>query len=66
MNTGVPWPTSEVAPVWALEIQTKLHCWASDDPGRRFGGLYSLVHDPATVQVAWDRVRRNRGAPAVG
>ena len=24
MNTGGPWPTSEVAPVRVLEIQTKL------------------------------------------
>ena len=66
MNTGALWPTSEVASVRVLEIQTKLHRWASDDPGRRFGDLYNLVHDPATLQLAWDRVRRNRGARTGG
>ncbi len=66
VNTGVLWPTSEEASVRVLEIQTKLHRWASDDPGRRFGDLYNLVHDPATVGVAWDRVRRNRGARTGG
>ena len=30
-----------------LEIQTKLHRWASDDPHRRFDDLYNLVTDPA-------------------
>ena len=26
-----------------LEIQTKLHRWARDDPHRRFGDLFNLV-----------------------
>ena len=29
-----------------LEIQTKLHRWASDDPHRRFDDLYNLATDP--------------------
>ena len=29
MNTSVPWPTSEEAAARVLEIQTKLHRWAS-------------------------------------
>jgi len=45
-----------------LEIQTKLHRWASDDPHRRFDDLYNLVTDPAFLLVAWDRVRGNKGA----
>jgi RNA-directed DNA polymerase len=48
------------------EIQTKLHCWASDDPHRRFDDLYNLVCDPAFVLVAWDRVRSNKGARSAG
>ncbi|WP_433662620.1 group II intron reverse transcriptase/maturase [Nocardia sp. CA-128927] len=49
-----------------LEIQTKLHCWAGDDPHRRFDDLFNLVADPAFLLVAWDRVRSNRGARTAG
>ena len=52
------------APV--LEIQTKLHRWASDDPHRRFDDLYNLVTDPAFLMVAWGRVRGNKGARTAG
>jgi hypothetical protein len=45
-----------------LEIQTKLHRWARDDPHRRFVDVYNLVCDPAFLLVAWDRVRGNKGA----
>ncbi|WP_433237684.1 group II intron reverse transcriptase/maturase [Streptosporangium sp. CA-135522] len=48
------------------EIQFKLHRWANDDRHRRFGDLYNLVCDPAFLQVAWDRVRGNRGARSAG
>jgi Phospholipid methyltransferase len=36
------------------EMQAKLHRWAVADPGRRFDDLFNLVHDPATLIVAWD------------
>jgi hypothetical protein len=49
-----------------LEIQTKLHRWARDDPHRRFDDLFNLVADPASPMVAWDRVRGNRGAKTAG
>jgi RNA-directed DNA polymerase len=49
-----------------LEIQTKLHLWASDDPHRRFDDLFNLVADPAFLLVAWDRVRSNKGARTAG
>jgi RNA-directed DNA polymerase len=49
-----------------LEIQNKLHRWASDDPHRRFDDLYNLVADPAFLLVAWDRVRGNKGARTAG
>src|SRR5260370_18020052 len=45
-----------------LEIQTKLHRWATDDPHRRFDDLFNLVADPAFLLVACDRVRGNKGA----
>jgi RNA-directed DNA polymerase len=67
VNTGAP---SESALYWAerrvLEIQTKLHKWASDDPHRRFDDLFNIVCDPAFVLVAWDRVRGNKGARTAG
>jgi RNA-directed DNA polymerase len=60
----------ESATVWAerrvLEIQTKLHRWARDDPHRRFDDLFNLVCDPAFLLVAWDRVRGNKGAKTAG
>src|SRR5258708_4415594 len=49
-----------------LEIQTKLHRWATDDPHRRFDDLFNLVADPAFLLVAWDRVRGNKGAKTPG
>ena len=49
-----------------LEIQTKLHQWATGDPGRRFADLFNLVADPAFLTVAWARVRGNRGARSAG
>ncbi|MEO5874577.1 MAG: group II intron reverse transcriptase/maturase [Streptosporangiaceae bacterium] len=47
-------------------MQTKLHCWAAADPGRRFDDLFNLVHDPATLKVAFDRVAGNKGAETAG
>ena len=49
-----------------LEIQTKLHQWAIDDPDRRFDDLFNLVCDPAFLVVAWARVRGNRGQRSAG
>jgi RNA-directed DNA polymerase len=49
-----------------LKIQTKLHQWASDDPGRVFADLFNLVTDPAFLMIAWDRVRGNQGARSAG
>ncbi|WP_327004527.1 group II intron reverse transcriptase/maturase [Dactylosporangium sp. NBC_01737] len=47
-------------------MQTKLHRWAAADDGRRFADLFNLVHDPATLMVAFDRVAGNRGANTPG
>jgi RNA-directed DNA polymerase len=66
VNTGVLWPEVEEAEARVLRIQTKLHQWATDDPGRRFDDLYNLVADPAVLVVAWTRVRGNRGKRSAG
>jgi RNA-directed DNA polymerase len=47
-------------------MQTKLHRWATEDPGRRFGDLFNLVYDPAFLVVAWERVSTNKGARTAG
>ena len=66
MNTGVLWPAAEEAEARVLRIQTKLHQWAIDDPGRRFDDVFNLVCDPAVLVVAWTRVRGNRGKRSAG
>lgn len=66
MNTGGPWPDLDEAESRVLGMQTKLHRWATVNPGRRFDDLYNLVHDPAFLVVAWRRVRGNKGARTAG
>jgi RNA-directed DNA polymerase len=71
VNTGVPWPMDVVldtTTAWArvLAMQTKLHRWATADPDRRFDDVFNLVHDPAFLLAAWDRVRGNRGGRTAG
>ncbi len=57
MNTDAPWPSLDEARSRVLEIQTKLHQWATDRPDRRFDDLFNLIRDPAFLTVGWDRVR---------
>ena len=66
MNTGAPWPDLYEAESRVLGMQDKLHQWATNDPGRQFDDLYNLVCDPAFLVVAWDRVRKNKGARTAG
>ena len=67
MNTSVSWPV-DTQSAWArvLGMQTKLHRWASADPGRRFDDVFNLVADPAFLMAAWDRVRGNKGGRTAG
>lgn len=66
MNTDELEHAVLVAQRRVLEIQTKLHRWATDDPDRRFDDLFNLVADPGFLLVAWDRVRGNKGAGTAG
>src|SRR5258707_75925 len=66
VNTDELEHATAVADRRVLEIQAKLHRWASDDPHRRFDDLFNLVADPAFLLVAWDRVRGNKGAGTAG
>ncbi|MEV4183762.1 group II intron reverse transcriptase/maturase [Streptosporangium canum] len=47
-------------------MQAKLHRWAAADPGRRFDDLFNLVHDPATLLMAFERVAGNTGSRTPG
>jgi len=66
LNSAAPWPEPDVAQARVLGIQRKLHRWAEDDQERRFSDLHNLVCDPATLTVAWQRVRANRGSRSAG
>jgi len=66
MNIGASWPCLAEAEPRVLAMQTKLHQWATSDPGRCFDDLFNLVHDPAFLVVAWSRVRGNKGGRTAG
>ena len=66
MNSGAPWPDLREAESRVRVMQTKLHRWATADPGRCFDDLFNLVYDPAFLTVGWGRVRGNRGARTAG
>jgi RNA-directed DNA polymerase len=65
VNTPAPLSVEE-AERRVLGWQTKLHQWAAQDEQKRFGDLFNLVCDPATLLVAWERVKHNRGSRTAG
>jgi RNA-directed DNA polymerase len=68
VNTGAAmvWPDPDSAYFAVRRMQTKLHRWATEDSGRRFGDLFNLVYDPAFLVHAWERVSTNKGAQTSG
>lgn len=67
VNTSAPVESVPVGPSARVSsMQAKLHRWATADPDRRFDDLFNLVHDPATLYVAWCRVEGNTGARSAG
>jgi RNA-directed DNA polymerase len=65
-NGSAPGPAPEGPWSRVAGMQAKLHRWAAADPGRRFDDLFNLVHDPATLIVAFSRVAGNKGANTPG
>jgi len=65
VNTPAPLD-AKLAQERVLGWQAKLHRWAGQDEQQRFGDLFNLVCDPATLLVAWERVKRNRGSRTAG
>src|ERR1019366_9303330 len=57
---------AELAEERVLGWQNRLHRWAVEDEQARFGDLFNLVCDPATLLVAWERVKRNQGSKTPG
>ncbi len=66
MNNDASWPSLSEAEARVLDHQRKLHRWSRTDPAHRFGDVFNLVCDRATLVVAWERVARNRGARTAG
>lgn len=67
VNIGAPsWPDDVTAQMRVRKMQTKLHCWAVEQPGRQFDDLFNLVYDPAFLVVAWLRFSGNAGAQTPG
>jgi RNA-directed DNA polymerase len=67
VNIGADSGTVPVGPHgWVSKMQGKLHRWAAAGDGRRFDDLFNLVHHPATLLVAFDRVAGNHGANTPG
>jgi RNA-directed DNA polymerase len=65
-NGSAPGPVPEGPWSRVAGMQAKLHRWAAADPARRFDDLFNLVHDPATLIVAFSRVAGNKGANTAG
>jgi RNA-directed DNA polymerase len=66
VNTGAPQAGPHLATARVLTIQRKLHQWASQDREKRFDDLFNLIVDPATLRVAWERVKANKGSRTAG
>jgi RNA-directed DNA polymerase len=67
VNAGAArWPDADQAYFAVRRMQAKLHRWAAENPGRRFGDLFNLVYDPAFLVAAWERVATNKGAQTAG
>ena len=66
LNSSAPGPVPEGPWSRVAGMQAKLHRWAAADPGRRFDDLFNLVHDPATLLVAFDRVAAGRDTRTPG
>jgi RNA-directed DNA polymerase len=64
LNNGAP--TYQDAQAWVLAWQKKLHRWSVEDRTRIYPDLFNLIHDPRTLQVAWQHLRANRGSKTAG
>jgi len=61
LDKDPPWLAPDGGSGAGTPIQSKLNKRAQDDQDGRFTDLHSRVCDLVTLQVAWRRVRANRG-----
>ena len=66
LNSDKSTPGLDEARCRVLSLQRKLHRWSQSNVHKRFDDLFNLVCDRTTLEVAWDRVSRNRGARTAG
>jgi RNA-directed DNA polymerase len=66
LNSDMPLSSVIDARQRVLDVQRKLHRWAKAEQTKRFDDLFNLVCDRATLAVAWDRVKGNRGSRTAG
>ena len=64
MNNGAP--KQEEVQTWVLTWQKKLYRWSVENRTRTYPDLYNLIHDPRTLQVAWQHLRANQGSKTAG
>ncbi len=65
-NGDIPRPDLIEARKRVLHVQRKLHRWSQQDKAKRYDNLFNLVCDRATLLVAWDKVKSNRGSKTAG
>lgn len=58
-------PRGRTTPDKVRHLQRRLWAAAKRSPGRRFHALYDRIHRSDVLWVAWNRVRRNRGAAGI-
>lgn len=51
---------------FVLDMQRKLYRWSTADADKAFADLFNLVCDRRTLDVAWQRLARNRGSQTPG
>ena len=51
---------------FVLDMQRKLYRWSNADPERAFADIFNLVTDRRTLELAWQKLARNRGSGTPG
>lgn len=51
---------------FVLDMQRKLYRWSHAEPDKVFADLFNIVCDRRTLEVAWQKLSRNRGSGTPG
>ena len=66
MNTPAPLPASSWRRSGYWDGRPSCTAGQQRTSNKRFGDLFNLLCDPATLVVAWERVKHNRGSKTAG